>query len=210
MSINNTNKVPSATTSSVPKMPTPKDPVKFKGSVDIEGITITWSTNKRMVQDQSGDWDLVGSDTITIATNAPVTASQMRQAMSRVDVLEKARACSARLDCPHTDAYLSVTGLDDTGHLLVQVIRDGIPRGHGPAWDFANLRPEDYSNSGEVAMKSIAFVRDASRIIGRSEGLTVAQLDEKLLALDSKDDSEIKPDTAAALPAPSVAAGHVK
>lgn len=155
----------------------------FKGSVELDGVTITWSTSKRMVEDETGDWDQVGSDKITIATKSSVTASQMRQAMSRVDVLEKARACSSRLQCPHTDAYLSVTGLDDTGHLLVQVIRDGIPRGHGPAWNFANLRPEDYSNAGEVAMKSIAFVRDASKIISRSEGVSLREMEEQLFAL---------------------------
>jgi hypothetical protein len=158
-------------------------PVKFKGTVQLDGVTITWSTSKRSVQDETGDWDQVGSDKITIATTAPVTASQMRQAMSRVDVLEKARACSGRLLCPHTDAYLSVTGLDDTGHLLVQVIRDGVPRGHGPAWDFANLRPEDYSNAGEIAMKSIAFVRDAAKIISRSEGITRREMEDQLFAL---------------------------
>ena len=165
------------------KTQTAPAPVKFKGTVELDEVTIAWSTSKRMVEDETGDWDQVGSDKITIATKAPVTAQQMRQAMSRVDVLEKARACSARMHCPHTDAYLTVTGLDDTGHLLVQVIRDNVPRGHGPAWNFANLRPEDYSNAGEIAMKSIAFFRDASKIISRSEGVLLRELEEKLFAL---------------------------
>lgn len=155
----------------------------FKGEINLSGVNIKWSSSKRLRQDETGDWDCVGGDSITISATKPVSAQEIRQALSRVDLLEKARKCESRLSCPYTDAQIAITGLDETGHLLVQIIRDGAPRGHGPAWNFANLIPEDYSSSGEIAMRSIAFIRDASRIISRSENVSVRDIETALFNL---------------------------
>jgi hypothetical protein len=157
--------------------------VPFRGQITLSGVIIKWSSSLCMCADEAGDWDSVGSDLIMLSAPKPVSADEMRYAMSRVDLLEKARKCQSRLECPYTDAQIMVTGLDDSGHLMVQVIRDGVPRGHDPAWSFADLIPENYSNAGETAMRSIGFIRDACKIISRSETVTLADMQVALHAL---------------------------
>jgi hypothetical protein len=157
--------------------------VPFRGQINLSGVIIKWSSSMRMSPDESGDWDSVGSDLITLSAPRPVSADEMRYAMSRVEVLEKARKCESRLHCPYTDAQIIVTGLDESGHLMVQVIRDGVPRGHDPAWSFSDLIPENYSKAGEAAMRSIGFIRDACKILSRSETVTLADMQVALHAL---------------------------
>lgn len=159
---------------------------KFEGALHLDsGVAIEWRTTKRHYRDETGDYEITGKDTITVAATAPVSAAEMREAMSIVETLEHARALSYRLHCPYTDAHFSVTGLDEAGQVTVQLHRDGIPRGHGAAADFALLRPEDYSEAGELAMQSVAFFRDVAKIICGA-GLTRKEMDDRLFALRPK------------------------
>jgi hypothetical protein len=157
--------------------------VPFRGQINLSDVIIKWSSSLCMCADEAGDWDSVGSDLIMLSAPKPVSADEMRYAMSRVEVLEKARKCESRLHCPYTDAQIIVTGLDESGHLMVQVIRDGVPRGHDPAWSFSDLIPENYSKAGEAAMRSIGFIRDACKILSRSETVTLADMQVALHAL---------------------------
>lgn len=164
--------------------------VPFKDSVTLNGATIIWSTTRTMVT-RDYDTDLDGEDNIKIQAFRPVSLDEMNQVVHWAKQLAWARAHGDHT-CPISDSWIRVTGIDDTGHILIQVYRGTEPKGHGPAWEFATMNPANYSDAGPEAMASVAWIVAVCLALSRSTSATemnnaIAQAHQSAVAALSKE-----------------------
>lgn len=144
-----------------------------RGSVVVDGVTITWADSRYMGSDHddpTDDMDLRGEYRVkvTVKDGDIVGIHHALGCAKRLEMLSHA----ADLICPVPGSthVLKLAGLDDGGVPMWRVIVGDRVCDAIPAGDMAQMDPANYSNSGDVAMRTIAWMRAVGRITSGWEG----------------------------------------
>lgn len=138
-----------------------------RGSVAVDGVTIKWSDSRYMGCDHDNpteDMDLHGEYNVTVSV-----------ADGEIDAINQGLACARRLKmlshfadlfCPVSGSghVLKLAGLDDMGGPVWRIVVGGRICDAIPAAMMAHMDPSQYSDSGEAAMKTIAWMRAVGRV----------------------------------------------
>lgn len=134
--------------------------VQTTSRILLDGVVISWRDTRQMVHSEPDDMEMIGDFKIGIsATSASVKA--IAGALICAQTLEKA-AEQADMFCPHSDARLRAIGLSNIGSVVLQIFKGDRKCSAVPVSDMAHMDPAQYSNGGEEAMKSIAWMRDVA------------------------------------------------
>ena len=140
--------------------------VPFRGSVIFQGVTIRWHSSRHYTQDPSGDWDEEGGDHIDFtANNTSFDSMLLAVQVARRLVWARTRTYF----CPGVNYGITAVGIDETGHVQVQVHRDGVYYAPMAAYQGNYSDPKDYSKSGINAMVAIHFLRDICTAISHAK-----------------------------------------
>jgi len=140
---------------------------KSNSSIVIDGVTIKWNDSRYMPYDHDDpteNYDLRGSFCVTLSMDN-VDLEGAKQAIAYTQRLH-AIAQAGDLFCPVPGSThaLKLKGLDGTGVPRWQIIADGRKCDIVSSTDLLMMDPSRYSKSGDIAMRTIAWMRAVGRI----------------------------------------------
>lgn len=162
-----------------------------RGSVTIDGVTIAWRDGRYMGSDHddpTDDTDLRGEYTVEVTVES-----------GEIDAIHNAIGCARRLKMlsqfcdvlcpvPGSEHVLRLAGLDDLGGPIWRVVMGDRECDAIPAAQMAHVDPSHYTESGEVATKTIAWMR----AVGRVTSVAWHTKDETWHVLNMWDEQTIK------------------
>lgn len=129
----------------------------------IHGVTVSWRDTRHMVNAEPDDIEMIGTFQVRISAQD-----------ADLDAIANAHLCAQTLQvaagyadmcCPHSDLRLRAVGLSEVGTVLLQIYRGDRKCDVIPVSDMSQMDPARYSNGGDEAMKSVAWMRDVAMAI---------------------------------------------
>lgn len=137
------------------------------GSVVIDGVTVRWADNRRMscdADDPTEDMDLRGEYIVTVSVDEG-EIDAIQHALSCAKQLKTISAfCDVFCPVPLSGHSLKLAGLDVTGDIMWRIVVDGRKCDAVAAGTLAQMDPAYYSESGPIAMKTVAWMRAVGRV----------------------------------------------
>jgi len=137
-----------------------------RGSVVVDGVTITWDDGRYMAQDAddpSGDWDQRGAYQVKVS----ITDGEIGDVNNAIAAAKRLKMLAqfGPLICPVPGSthVLKLAGLDRCGCPRWRVIFGERECDAIPASQLAMMEPRLYANTGEVGMRTIAWMRQVGQ-----------------------------------------------
>jgi len=153
------------------------------GNSHSQTVRTVVKDTRRMVAAEPDDMEMRGDFTITItAQNASLDA--IASAYLDARILKKVADLGDML-CPHSDSWLRPIGLDDLGDVMLQMYRGERKCDAAPVREMAHFDPANFTKAGEVAMRSIGWMRDVAIAIRSYRSALIAEDGSSTAAWDN-------------------------